>query len=169
MQWTVREARQEDAAAMLRYAADLFAEPGLDLPVAPGEFRLTQAEEEAVVAEHAAKTNAVFLVAATPEGEMLGMLNCNGSSRQALRHSCEMGISVAKGHRGQGIGRALMQAMVDWGRQAGVRRIELKVYARNERAVRLYRSFGFQAEGRRRQAVCQDGEYLDDLIMSLLL
>ncbi len=166
---TVRAARQADAAAMVRYAVAIFAEGGLDLPVAPGEFQLTLAEEEAVVAEHAAAPNAVFLLALGPEGEVLGMLNCHGSSRRALRHSCEMGISVAKEYRGQGIGRSLMQAMVDWARASGMKRIELKVYARNERAIRLYRSFGFQAEGRRRRAVFQDGQYLDDIVMSLLL
>ncbi len=154
---------------MIRYARALFAEGGLDLPVAAGEFQLTLAEEEAVVAEHAAAPNAVFLLALNPEGELLGMLNCRGSSRRALRHSCEMGISVGKDCRGQGVGRGLMQAMVDWAKASGVRRIELKVYARNERAIRLYRSFGFQAEGRRRRAVFQDGQYLDDIVMSLLL
>lgn len=169
MAWIVREARQEDAAAMVRYAVSLFAESGLDLPVAAGEFQLTTAEEQAVVAEYARTPNAVFLLALSPEGEICGMLNCHGSSRQALRHSCEMGISVHKTFRGRGVGRTLMQAMVAWAGTNGIRRVELRVYARNERAIRLYRSFGFQAEGRGRQAVYQEGAYLDDIIMSLLL
>ncbi len=169
MAFAVREAVPADATAMLRYAETLFAEPGLDLPVAPGEFHLTVADEEAVILDHASQPNAVFLLAVAEDGSILGMLNCHGSARKALRHSCEMGISVANGHRSQGIGKALMRAMLDWARPAGVRRIELKVYARNDQAIHLYRSFGFEAEGRRRRAVHQDGQYLDDLVMSLLL
>ncbi len=165
----VREARVEDAAAMLHYARTLFAEPDLDLPVAPGEFQISLLDEQAVVADHAARPNAVFLLATSLDGEIIGLLSCHGRPLRALSHSCEMGISVAKHHRGRGVGRALMQAMLEWAGAAGIRRIELKVYARNERAIRLYRSFGFEAEGRRRRAVCQDGEFLDDIVMSLLL
>ncbi len=168
MPLTVREAEVGDARGMLRYAGALFAEEGLDLPVAPSEFQLTLDEEETVVDDHHSRPNAVFLLAIRDE-EIVGMLNCHGSSRQALRHSCEMGISVAKGHRSQGVGQALLHAMVDWAKSAGIRRIELKVYARNGRAIDLYRSFGFEAEGRRRRAIHQDGEFLDDIVMSLLL
>jgi hypothetical protein len=38
--WTIREATEADAESMLEYAMELFNEPGLDLPIAPGEFRL---------------------------------------------------------------------------------------------------------------------------------
>ncbi len=165
----MREAQADDAPAMIRYAQVLFAEPGLDLPTSPGEFTLTVEQEEAVVAEYAAAGNCVFLLAMAREGEIVGMLNCRGSSRRALRHSCVMGISVAREHRGAGIGTALMQSMLNWASASGIKRIELNVYARNQRAIRLYRSFGFQAEGRRRAAVFQDGEHLDDIVMSLLL
>ena len=169
MEFAVREARADDAPAMIRYAQALFSEGGLDIPISPGEFTLTVEQEEAVVAEHAAAGNAVFLLALSRQGEILGMLNCHGSSRRALRHSCVMGISVARENRGAGIGTALLQAMVDWASASGIKRIELNVYARNQRAICLYRSFGFQAEGRRRKAVFQDGEHLDDIVMSLLL
>ena len=169
MEFMVREARPEDAAAMLRFAEALFAEPGLDLPTAPGEFHLTLAEEEGVIAAHAAAPNGVFLLAVSREGEILGLLNCTGSTRRALRHSCEMGISVARAVRGQGVGQALLTSMLDWARGAGVSRIELHVYARNRGAMRLYRRFGFAEEGRRRQAIWQDGQYLDDIVMARLL
>jgi RimJ/RimL family protein N-acetyltransferase len=35
--------------------------------------------------------------------------------------------------------------------------------------MRLYEEFGFIVEGRRREAVIRDGEFIDDLIMGLLL
>jgi len=36
-------------------------------------------------------------------------------------------------------------------------------------ATPLYEKFGFQLEGRRRQAIYQNGQHRDDLIMGLLL
>jgi len=167
--YVVREARRSDARDMLDFARRLFEEPGLDLPASPGEFQLTVEDEEAVIADHAERPNAVFLLALDARGQIVGLLNCHGSSLRALRHSCEMGVSVAKGQRGQGVGSALLTAMTQWARLSGVRRIELKVYARNEGAIRLYRRFGFEVEGRRRRAVYQDGEFVDDLLMALLV
>jgi putative acetyltransferase len=77
---------------------------------------------------------------------------------------------VRKEWRGQGVGSALMSAAIAWARQTGiVSRIELQVYVRNQAAIALYRKFGFEVEGRRRRVVYQNGEYLDDLVMALLL
>lgn len=168
--WTIREAVPEDAQPMIHYVKALFNEPNLDIPAGPGEFRLSLEEERAVIARHHESPNSVFLLAVDADGEILGMLNCAGSTRRALRHSCELGLSVALGHRDLGVGKDLLTAMVAWARGTGlVTRIELKVYARNERAIHLYRKFGFEEEGRRRRAVFQEGQYLDDLVMALLL
>ena len=80
-----------------------------------------------------------------------------------------LGISVAPEAQGQGVGRALMQALCDYAdRWAQVLRIELTVFADNERAVRLYRSMGFVHEGTHRGYALRDGEYIDVLSMARL-
>lgn len=127
--WTIREATEADAEGMLRYAADLFNEPELDLPVAPGEFHLSVDEERAIVAQHRDQINSTFLLALDQDGTIAGMLNCHGSPRRALQHSCELSISAAQPYRGQGVGTALMAAAVDWAKKTRtVKRIELHVY-----------------------------------------
>lgn len=50
---------------------------------------------------------------------------------------------VDEPHRGRGLGRAMMLALEDEARAAGLRRIELNVFARNGRAQSLYGSLGF--------------------------
>jgi RimJ/RimL family protein N-acetyltransferase len=47
-------------------------------------------------------------------------------------------------------------------------RLELEVFAYNERAVRCYERLGFQREGTRRDAKFHDGEYHDAITMSIL-
>jgi ribosomal protein S18 acetylase RimI-like enzyme len=59
-------------------------------------------------------------------------------------HDCLLeDLYVAADARGAGLGRALVQATIDRARERGSRRIELDTAERNEAAVALYRSFGF--------------------------
>jgi putative acetyltransferase len=79
-------------------------------------------------------------------------------------------VSVGAEWRNRGGGNALMTQAIAWARSTGVvRRMELVVFARNSAAIHLYEKFGFVVEGRWRQTVYRNGEYLDDLMMALLL
>lgn len=51
----------------------------------------------------------------------------------------------------------------------GLRRIELHVHADNERAIALYRKFGFEAEGTHRAYAIRNGVYVDSLSMARLI
>ena len=50
----------------------------------------------------------------------------------------------------------------------GLHRIALAVFEFNERAIRAYRSCGFQVEGRAREAIWRDGRWWDEITMSIL-
>jgi ribosomal protein S18 acetylase RimI-like enzyme len=54
-------------------------------------------------------------------------------------------LYVASGHRGQGVGRALVTRVLDDARAAGVPRISLQTESDNDAARALYRSLGFIA------------------------
>lgn len=62
-------------------------------------------------------------------------------------------IGVTPGHRGQGLGRALVLRALQGYRESGLLRAFLEVTARNESAVRLYRSIGFRLTGTSYKAV----------------
>ena len=47
-------------------------------------------------------------------------------------------------------------------------RVELEVYADNERAIALYEKMGFQREGLRRMATVRRGRYIDECSMARL-
>jgi ribosomal protein S18 acetylase RimI-like enzyme len=59
----------------------------------------------------------------------------------------EIGIALLPAWRGQGIGRALLAELQAAAVRSGVRALSLSVDARNEAAVRLYRSLGFATVG----------------------
>ncbi|MDF2521388.1 MAG: GCN5-related N-acetyltransferase, partial [Clostridia bacterium] len=83
------------------------------------------------------------------------------------RHSASIGIMVHAGYQGKGIGSALFEKVIDiadnW---LMLVRLELGVFVENERAVKLYKSFGFQIEGRRKYAAVRNGEYADEYMMA---
>lgn len=56
----------------------------------------------------------------------------------------EVAIGIVAGHRGRGLGRRLIEALLERARIDRFSALSLSVRADNERARRLYRSVGFQ-------------------------
>lgn len=165
----IREARPADAAQIIAYLRRIFAEPGINLITEVDEFTPTIETEARIIADMGRQPNCLFLVAEY-DGQIVGQLTLDGGKRRNVRHAATLGITVAQAWRGRGVGRRLIEWAIDWARDAGtLSRIELHVFARNTRAIALYESCGFEYEGTRRRAVHRGGEYIDDLVMALLL
>ncbi|MFD8589934.1 GNAT family N-acetyltransferase [Streptomyces sp. NPDC059637] len=75
-------------------------------------------------------------------------------------------IVVSTGRRGTGHGRALLRGVVAHAyERLGARRVRLDVKARNTRALALYRSEGFVAEGTLLAAVPEPDGSRSDLVL----
>jgi ribosomal protein S18 acetylase RimI-like enzyme len=166
---SVREATPSDASALLAHLKALVAEPGINIPLRPEEVTTTLDQEKALLADIAESANAIMLVAEA-EGAIVGELSLRAiSPRRAVKHVATLGMSVSQAWRGKGVGSALMTDVIAWAPSAGIKRIELYVYARNAPAIALYEKFGFAIEGRRKGFIREGDEYLDDLVMGRLL
>ncbi|MEX2644905.1 MAG: GNAT family N-acetyltransferase [Gaiellaceae bacterium] len=111
--------------------------------------------------------NAAVFVAESDEGEIVGRLSLSRDQHPSSAHVADLGLMVAEGWRRQGIGRALLEAAVEWARGAGVRKLELHVFPHNEAAIRLYEQFGFEREGYRKQHYRRStGDYVDAILMA---
>lgn len=77
------------------------------------------------------------------------------------------GLAVDPGAQGGGVGRALVEALIDAARSRGARRLTLRVFGPNERARRLYERCGFEVEGVLRGEFRAGDEYVDDYLMAL--
>jgi RimJ/RimL family protein N-acetyltransferase len=166
----VREADPEDAESLIKHIKVLTAEPNIPLPLAPDEFRYTVDEEKKLLADSQGSDSSLFLVAYA-DGRLVGELTCRAnSSNRAHRHVAMLGMSVAAAWRGKGIGAQLMSRAIEWVRQTNtIKRIEIRVFATNERAIRLYTKSGFVQEGVLRKAAFRDGKFHDTVVMALLL
>jgi ribosomal-protein-alanine N-acetyltransferase len=81
----------------------------------------------------------------TSPGELTGWIVMSGAGGEAD----VMTIATTEAARGQGIGRALLQAGIDWAKDRGAEVVHLEVDERNTSALSLYSSFGFEEWGRR--------------------
>ncbi len=167
-QLLIRQAERLDAAAMIEYVRCVAGETEF-LSFGREEWRKTVAEEEAIIQKHADAPNQLFLLALI-EAEIVGMLNVTGSPKKRLQHNGEFGLTVKKAFWGKGIGRALMDSLLDWARANPIiRKINLMVMVENERAVRMYRRYGFEVEGRIRRDLNLNGRFHDGYWMGLLI
>ena len=105
-------------------------------------------------------------VLALRDGRVIGWCDVIRSSYPAFDHSGGLGMGIVREERGRGIGAALLAETLRLARSAGLTRVDLEVYPSNERAVRLYESFGFVREGRKRRARLKDGRAEDLLCMA---
>ncbi|RZJ12411.1 MAG: GNAT family N-acetyltransferase [Rubrivivax sp.] len=167
MKLTLRRVRAADAAAI----AEQFGDPDvfggtLQLPFASEEI---WAQRIAGMNPPAAGSSEIVLSACLDEVPVgLAGLHPAGAAVRR-RHAMGLGITVAKAHQGQGVGQALLAALLDYADNwAQVLRIELTVYHDNERAIRLYERHGFEHEGRLKAYGLRNGVYEDVLSMARL-
>lgn len=75
-----------------------------------------------------------------------------------------------EGYRGQGIGKQLLQALIEKIRSKGnVEKIELQVVATQEAAIGLYISLGFKEVGKVEGGVQRGDEHYEEIEMELIL
>ena len=99
------------------------------------------------------------------DGRAVGMAGLH-VKRGKLRHGGEIGMMIHDQFQGRGLGRRLLEALLDIAdNHLGLIRVELEVLADNVRAIKLYESFGFEHEGRKRKAVFRHGRHADLLMM----
>ncbi|MDQ0256077.1 ribosomal protein S18 acetylase RimI-like enzyme [Evansella vedderi] len=103
-----------------------------------------------------------------------GQLAAIGSLRryplEKMKHKGSLqGMYVSKGARGQGIGRKLIQEIIQKGKEQQIEQIQLMVITHNYAAKSLYKSQGFETYGVEKKALKHKGEYWDEELMALYL
>ncbi|GAA1614791.1 MULTISPECIES: GNAT family N-acetyltransferase [Kribbella] len=83
--------------------------------------------------------------------------------------SCSFRILIGPAGQNRGLGTEATRLIVGYGiEELGLHRISLHVFAFNPRAQRAYEKAGFKPEGVLREALLWDGEWVDEIVMSVL-
>ncbi|WP_049508686.1 GNAT family N-acetyltransferase [Streptococcus anginosus] len=107
----------------------------------------------------------------TLDDAIAGLVSITADFHERIRHIGQVFIVVKRAFWNQGLGKLLLEEAIDWAENSGViRRLELTVQVRNERAVHLYQAFGFEIEGiQKRGAYLAEGKFLDVYLMGKLI
>lgn len=108
-----------------------------------------------------------FLVAESPGGHVLGYALVQPlSTKSGYRYSVENTIYLGQAATGKGLGRALLEALIEASEAAGVREMVAVISDKGaEKSVALHRSLGFVEVGRMGRVGFKFGRWLGTISM----
>jgi phosphinothricin acetyltransferase len=110
------------------------------------------------------------LVAVNDAGEVLGYASYGPwRNFDGFRQTVEHSIYVRSDQRGQGLGPALMQALVERARAASLHVMVAAIESGNAASIRLHERLGFAITGQMPQVGRKFGRWLDLTFMQLIL
>lgn len=157
----IRRAEQDDCAAIY----EMFSSP----QVYEGTLQVPYPSRE-LWRKRLTDTDGTYNLVAVSGDHVIGLFSIDTfPNKPRRRHVGLIGISVAEAWQGKGVGKALMQAGMEFADNwLNLTRLELEVYSDNEAAIRLYERFGFEREGVLRQHAFRNGQYVDSIMMGRL-
>jgi phosphinothricin acetyltransferase len=103
---------------------------------------------------------------AVDDGRVVGWVALAPVSRRPCYSGvAEHSVYVASDRRGRGVGRALMDTLLQSADAAGVWTVQTSVFPENEASVALHLRAGFRVVGRRERIAELDGVWRDTLLL----
>lgn len=104
------------------------------------------------------------------DGEVVGWIAVVPYSRRAVyRGVGEESVYVAERARGRGVGRALLETVIESARDGGLWTLQAGVFTDNGASLALHRALGFREVGIRERIGQLDGVWRDVVLLELRL
>lgn len=117
-----------------------------------------------------ARAGALEVVVAEVDGEVAGFASLSPyRDRPAYRPTVEDSVYVHQDHRGNGVGRALLEEIVAVARDRGFHSVMARIVGGHTASIRLHAAVGFEEVGLEREVGRKFGRWLDVVVMQLLL
>ena len=168
MNFTIEKAKASDAEAVLEYLRQIGGET--DNLTFGSEGLPYSVEDEEKYIESLQNSTSCVMFFAKCDGRIIGDASFSSSPRERIKHRGEIGISVVRDYWGKGIGSKLMEEVIDFAKNvADCEIIHLQVRSDNERAIGLYKKYGFEKIGQFKGYLKIDGKYVDCDLMNLYM
>ena len=167
MEVLFREALKTDAAALLKHIRAVGAETD-NLSFSGDTFNISEEREAKFIDRFSRSRDDIMLVALDGD-KIVGNAIVERNRVERYHHRAEISITVLKECWGRGIGSRLMEMMIDFARNAGIKILYLEVRADNKRAIELYKKYGFCEIGVYEDFFKIDEKYYDARLMTLKL
>ena len=162
--FTVRLATLDDLAAI----TEIYNEAVLNLTATFDTDPKNMEEQRDWFAHHDAR-HPVLVAEHADNHEVVGWASLSQwSDRCAYEDTAENSIYVKASCRGQGIGKALLQALLAQGAMAGLHTIIARIGGSNDASIRLHAGQGFEPIGVMREVGFKFGQRLDVTMMQKL-
>jgi ribosomal protein S18 acetylase RimI-like enzyme len=161
---TIRPARQDDIGGIVGTIRQV-AEDGSYIEA---ENVAEQLDYEGSLLRQNELESRVFFVA-TVEEEVVGWVHLDVPEVEKLDHTAELTIGLIEEYRGHGIGRLLIERVLEWARKEGLTKVYNSFPATNETAIAFFEKFGAEVEATREGHYLIDGERVDEAMMALEL
>lgn len=161
----VRETLVSDAQELVA-VVKTYIEESEFIPYCVGEFNPTLEEEENRIQSFLDRENSISLVAIHNE-HIIGNIDVIGLHQKVMCHTARLGMGVLSDWQGVGVGSALLNNALQWARKkTPLEIIYLEVYANNKGGLALYKKYGFEESGQRKDIFkVDDTTYIDEVIM----
>jgi phosphinothricin acetyltransferase len=127
----------------------------------------TPAERRDWLASRDARTP---VVVAEADGRVVGWASLNRfSPRAAYDHVADFSVYVERSQRGRGIGRQLLDRLIELARGAGYHKMVLATFPHNTAGIALYERAGFSRVGVYHEQGQLDGRWVDVVLMEKIL
>ncbi|MBY6035972.1 GNAT family N-acetyltransferase [Fictibacillus nanhaiensis] len=168
LRYVVRSAVEIDAKSLSEARLQIDGETE-NLDKEKGEAFLRESDFIQIIKEDTENPNNLFLVAEVNKN-IVGFSRCEGNKLKRSSHKVEFGVCVLKEYWGNGIGENLLRESVHWADSNGINKITLNVLETNDKAIKLYKKYGFEVEGILEQdKKLSDGNYYNTVIMGRFL
>ncbi|MFF3102433.1 GNAT family N-acetyltransferase [Viridibacillus arvi] len=165
---TIKEATKNDAQQMINFYNVVGGETDF-LSFGKNEFNRDVEEYKKFIDSTSLEQNSIILIA-TLKDEIIGIASINSSQKDRTKHVGTLGIVVSEQLVGQGLGRKLMEELINWATSNRVtKKISLVTREDNTFAIELYEKLGFEKEGLLKKDNFINGVYYNTLVMGLFI
>ncbi|MFB6165654.1 MAG: N-acetyltransferase family protein [Haloarculaceae archaeon] len=162
VEYTIRQARQEDIAGLVGAMRSAIA----DGTYVVAESVVDLIDHEEVLLRHNEVESRMFFVACVG-GEVVGWVHIAHPEIEKLRHTAELTVGVLEEYRGHGIGSHLMQRGLEWAAAQGYEKIYNSVPSTNDGALAFLEQHGWTEAARREDHYKLNGDYIDEVMMEI--
>lgn len=162
----IRSGELRDAEALLEISNFVVSE-GEYFIIVDEELEKSSLQEEREQIQKILKNERETLIVAEIEGAVVGSIKMRSNSLKRMSHTGTLSMSLGKDYREMGIGKLLLQALLNWAEKNPlIEKVSLGVFSTNHRAISLYKSMGFIKEGCLvNEYKINEDEYIDDILM----
>jgi phosphinothricin acetyltransferase len=116
------------------------------------------------------RSGAHAVVVAIDDGTLVGFGSLSAyRDRPAYRTTVEDSVYVHHEHQGRGVGRAVLAELVDMATARGFHTVIARIVGHNEASIAVHRRLGFEPVGVEREVGRKFNQWLDVVVMQLLL